>query len=254
MKKITKENAGLEEQLRDFMDRLDHEAVGTLFDSLETLQFWIKDAEGRYLRANRAFLLNYSLAGEEELIGLTDRDLSPPWLADTFREDDRRVLGGESILNRIELVGGVDMNARWSSTTKIPVRDFSGRIAATAGTTRALPRLDAPDFPVPGLAPVLAALQREPGKQWTNPQLAKLAGTSISAFERSFRKHLRISPMRFLRELRLARVADSLLKTRNPIAEIALDLGFSDQSHLSRDFRKKFKATPGQWRRKHGGK
>jgi hypothetical protein len=41
---------------------LRHEEIESLFDYLDETQFWIKDEHARYLRVNRAFHLNYSLA------------------------------------------------------------------------------------------------------------------------------------------------------------------------------------------------
>jgi hypothetical protein len=45
--------------------------IESLFDFLEETQFWIKDENARYLRVNRAFHLNYSLARPEDVVGLT---------------------------------------------------------------------------------------------------------------------------------------------------------------------------------------
>ena len=228
-----------------------HEDVESLFDFIDDTQFWIKDAEGCYLRVNRAFQLNYSLATVEEALGQTDFDLSPPWLAESFRIDDDWVLQGKRVVNRIELVGGFDLSARWFRTSKVPVRDQGGRIVATAGITRALPGLKALDFPVPELAPALAALQLNPEAVWTNADLADLVSMSVSAFERCFRRHLQTSPRQFLKRMRLGRTAASLIQTGKPISEIAIECGFSDQAHLSREFKRVFKVTPSFWRARH---
>src|SRR5438105_4205177 len=89
-------------------------AVCELFSHIQDLQFWIKDRQGRYVRVNRGFLLNYSLERPEQVLGKTDYDLSPIHLADQYRLDDARVLRGETILGRIELVGRFDHTAVWS--------------------------------------------------------------------------------------------------------------------------------------------
>lgn len=231
--------------------QLNHREVEALFDHMENTQFWIKDAECRYLKINRAFQLNYSLARREDVLGLTDLDLSPPWLAEGFLKDDLRVFAGERIVNRIELVGGFDHAARWNRTTKIPVTNKAGRIGATAGITQPLPGVQSPGFPVPELAPALQALQKDPSSAWSNGKLAKMSGLSVSAFERQFRKHLQTSPMKFLKRLRLARAAAALIQTGESVSEIAAECGFSDQAHLSREFRKLFDVTPTEWRERH---
>jgi len=235
----------------DPLSDLCHEEIESLFDCLEKTQFWIKDKSGIYRKVNRTFQLNYSLSSPEVAIGLSDFDLSPPWLAEAFVADDHRVLAGERIINRIELVAGFDHAARWNRTTKIPVRNRNGDIAATAGITESLPGLKAADFPVPELAPALAAMQRTPSESWTNSRLADLAKMSVSAFERNFRKHLQHSPMQFLKRLRLARAAALLVQTNRSISDISLECGFSDQAHLSREFKNLFRSTPSLWRKQH---
>jgi len=233
------------------LSRLRHAEIETLLDLLDDTQFWIKDADGRYLHVNRAFQLNYSLASADDAVGRTDFDLSPPWLADAFREDDERVLRGERIIHRIELVGGHEGVARWYRTSKIPVHDTRGRVAATAGITQPRPDVETPRFPVPELAPALSAMQRDAAAAWTNTALAELAGLSVSAFERSFRRHLHTTPMRFLKRMRLARAAAALNQTRRAVSEIAMACGFSDQAHLAREFKRMFRDTPTAWRARH---
>src|SRR5262245_15913819 len=74
--------------------------MAALFDCVDDVVVWIKDRVGRYCWVNRAFLINYSLddrrdrAGPDlrDVIGKTDYDLSPAFLADQFRLDDEYVL------------------------------------------------------------------------------------------------------------------------------------------------------------------
>jgi hypothetical protein len=111
----------------------------TLFDCVEDVLVWIKDRDGRYCWVNRAFLINYAMdrsrsetrAGSEGVLGKTDYDLSPAFLADQFRLDDEQVLTGKRIVNRIELVGQPEGLTVWSVTNKIPILTFE----PTGGTS-----------------------------------------------------------------------------------------------------------------------
>jgi AraC-like DNA-binding protein len=47
-----------------------------------------------------------------------------------------------------------------------------------------------------------------------------------------------------MRRLQRAR---RMIADGEPLAEIAADAGFSDQSHFSRHFKKAFGVTPGRW-------
>lgn len=242
-----------ENEITKLLSDLDLTESLLLLDCLQEVQFWIKDALGRYLRVNRTFQLDYSLGTVSEAIGKTDYDLSPPWIAEAFRADDALVLGGQRIVNRIELISGYDRVLRWYQTNKLPLKNHQGDFVATAGLATLLPDLQGPSFPLPQLAPALEVMQSETRTALTNAELASLVGLSVSAFERQFRLHLHTSPMQFHRRLRLARVAAALIQSPNTIAEIAHRFGFSDQAHLSRQFKEMYGSTPSSWREKHGG-
>ena len=77
------------------LSELDLTETLLLLDCLRGVQFWIKDANGRYLRVNQTFQLDYSLTSMAEANGKTDHDLSPPWIAEAFRADDSLVLRGQ---------------------------------------------------------------------------------------------------------------------------------------------------------------
>src|SRR3954471_9083309 len=87
-----------------------------LFDCVEGVLVWVKDRDGRYQWVNRAFLINFAMehhhgsesVGPRDVIGKTDYDLSPAFLADQFRLDDEHVLAGNRVVDRIELVGQPD--------------------------------------------------------------------------------------------------------------------------------------------------
>jgi AraC family transcriptional regulator len=57
------------------------------------------------------------------------------------------------------------------------------------------------------------------------------------------------SPGELLRDYRVQRAASLLSRTTKPIGEIALSCGYSDQSQLTRSFRRAFGATPAAFRR-----
>lgn len=64
---------------------------------------------------------------------------------------------------------------------------------------------------------------------------------------RHFRAAYGVSPYRFLLLRRLDR-ARALIRAGQPLVEVALRLGFADQSHLTRHFRRAYGLAPGDWR------
>jgi AraC family transcriptional regulator len=66
---------------------------------------------------------------------------------------------------------------------------------------------------------------------------------------RVFRQHFRCSPGEYLRQCRMERVTQLLARKSLPLAEIALQAGFSDQSQLTHAFKRFAGLTPGAFRR-----
>jgi AraC-like DNA-binding protein len=234
--------------------------LATLFDCIEDVQVWVKDRAGRYQWVNRAFLINYSLdashgykdAEPTDILGKTDYDLSPAFLADQFRLDDEYVLTGKRIVNRVELVGQPDGRTVWNVTNKIPMVDESGSIIGTAGITR---KLDAPGKKTHSGAEfgsVLEFMRDHYSGPITNRQLARVAHMSVRTFERRFHGGFHLTPQHYLRRLRLQMASRALVYTGQALADVASVCGFADQSHFTRVFRRHFGRTPREYREHYG--
>jgi AraC-like DNA-binding protein len=81
----------------------------------------------------------------------------------------------------------------------------------------------------------------------TNDALAQVAKLSPSHFARAFKDSQGVAPHRYILECRVKRTQE-LLATDLPLSEIAIEVGFSDQSHLTRWFRELVGVTPGNYR------
>jgi AraC-like DNA-binding protein len=77
-------------------------------------------------------------------------------------------------------------------------------------------------------------------------ELANLAGLSPFYLLRAFRKEMGLPPHEFLTQVRVAR-AMKLLARGLPIAQVALETGFVDQSHLTKRFKRIVGVTPKQF-------
>ncbi len=230
--------------------------LAELFDCVEDVVVWVKDRDGRYCWVNRAFLINYSLddqsdrtkADKPDVIGKTDYDFSPAFLADQFRLDDEHVLSGKRIVDRIELVGQPDGQAVWSITNKIPLLDGQGAVVGTAGITRKMAAPDQAIVPGSEFGPVLAYMRDNYQATITNARLARLAHMSVRAFERKFQGDFHLTPQKYLRKLRMRMAARALVSSGLSLVEVAIGCGFADQSHFTREFRRHFGRTPRGYR------
>ena len=82
------------------------------------------------------------------------------------------------------------------------------------------------------------------------PELTMAAGMSNRQFQRLFSRELGQSPARFYLELRLKHARMLLQRSTGSILDVALECGFSDPSHFTRQYRQLFGETPGQARRR----
>jgi AraC family transcriptional regulator len=80
-------------------------------------------------------------------------------------------------------------------------------------------------------------------------KLSVACGLSESHFARAFKKTTGMSTRQWLQEQRIAVAKNLLAEAEQEIAQIALDLGYSDQSHFTRVFSKMVGVSPGAWRR-----
>jgi AraC-like DNA-binding protein len=86
-------------------------------------------------------------------------------------------------------------------------------------------------------------------RPWSLAQLAAMAQLSRFHFLRVFKTQIGESPAQYVVAARLRAAAGRLLATREPIASIALDVGFNDLSHFNATFRATFGTPPSTFRR-----
>jgi AraC-like DNA-binding protein len=78
--------------------------------------------------------------------------------------------------------------------------------------------------------------------------LAEVAGLSRYHLSRIFRKAVGVSPYAYFEQIRVAR-AREMLHDGLPVAVAAFGVGYADQSHFTRHFKRRFAVTPGQYAR-----
>lgn len=99
-----------------------------------------------------------------------------------------------------------------------------------------------------GLLRAMDYIHANPAKPIGCPEIAFLAGLSVSQCARQFRRMTGVAPHRYLLRVRVAHVQVLLLESDKDLALIAMDAGFADQSHMTRVFRRLTGTTPGAFR------
>ena len=104
--------------------------VEELIDRSPILAF-AKDAQGRYLYVNRAWLELCKLR-RDDVLGRTDHELFDAETADGFVRNDRRVLEAGATID-VEETMAVDGRVVVGHSTKFPLRDDRGRTCGIGG-------------------------------------------------------------------------------------------------------------------------
>jgi AraC family transcriptional regulator len=98
------------------------------------------------------------------------------------------------------------------------------------------------------LGKVIDYIELELGGEITVDELAGVSGFSPGYFVGAFKRALGKTPHQYLTERRIARACELLQDPHRAIIDVAMDVGFSSQSHLTSVFRKFMKTTPAAYR------
>jgi AraC-like DNA-binding protein len=222
-----------------------------LFEAVPGAYFFIKDTESRFMGGSDSFARTLGEESIQALLGKTDYDFSPDFLADAFLADDRQVMeSGEPVLNRIELVPTQDGSLDWLSTTKIPLYSREGDIIGLAGVTRRIRDSDAVYAEHPEMHRIVDYVREHYREKISVGDMARCGGISVSSQERLFRKTFGLTPRMYVRKTRLNAACKLLREGEASLADIAVQCGFNDQNSMTRAFRLELKITPLRYRRR----
>ena len=102
------------------------------------------------------------------------------------------------------------------------------------------------------LQAVLNFIRNNLASDVTVATLARIAGINVSYFRRIFLEATGMAPHAYVFAARLEQARKLLIQSELPIAQIATDCGFSNQSHLTSRFRAAHAVTPAQFRKMAG--
>ena len=192
------------------------------------------------------------------LLEADHRPESPALVMRTDNRSDKRALAPtqstQSMLGAIELL---DCAERALSTSRNDARRYIDRAAEILKTACDQPVAAKRDMPPPARLP-LAPWQLSRVTRFIESNLddaikikglAAIARLSPSYFCRAFKHSLGVSPYAYVVRRRVECAREMLTGSERPLAEIALNCGFTDQSHLTRMFKRSVGVSPGAWRR-----
>lgn len=220
-----------------------------LFDHMSDTSFFIKDLEGRYLSVNDGVIERVGLPSKSQALGKTAYELYPAHMAERYeRQDERVIRTGQSVIDNLDMTVYPDGSAGWALTQKIPLRDRSGKIIALATYSRDLVEPSKAGLIDAAFADTIDFIQTHYQEHLWVEDLANQAGLSLTQFDRRMKRIFGISALQFIIKTRIDAVSHALAHSDKPIADIAQEAGFCDQSALSRQFKLVTGLNPRQYR------
>lgn len=117
---------------------LEHESalLSTLLTSIPDA-IYFKDEASRFLRISESMARRFGLKNAEEAVGRTDFDFFESQHASRTREDELRIMRTEEpMIGKLEQERAEKSDESWVSTTKLPLKNNSGKIIGTVGLSR----------------------------------------------------------------------------------------------------------------------
>lgn len=194
-------------------------------------------------------------------------------IAITHRAGRRKIMAARWVHLRYSLFGQVDLFSRYeiprilslglsrelgeligAALLKSSESGIESWIAKQEIALRILRKIDE-SFPVRAFSPELQRFGQvfaHIRENWQSPlqvrQLAKIAGLSTAQFHVLFKKAMGVSPMAYVRQIRLEAASRQLAGTPDSIAQIAESNGFADAFHFSHCFKAHFGLAPRNYR------
>lgn len=98
---------------------------------------YFKDTRSRFLMISRAMSKKFGLNDPQEAVGKTDSDFFTSTHAQQALRDEQQIMrSGQPMKDMEESETWYDGRTTWASTTKMPLRNQSGRIVGTFGISR----------------------------------------------------------------------------------------------------------------------
>lgn len=223
-----------------------------LMDLLPDVAFYVKDRNSRFVMMNRRNCEICRVASELEAIGKTDYDFFPKDRADLYVSRDRRIMRtGIPTINVVSPAPEEEGSDRLVIGSKLPLRDRQGRIIGVTGIHRAVDGMRAAPKSYGPFSRAIQHIHEHYAEPTDTKKIAAMVGMSPRQFNRRFQRFFRTTLCQYLMRVRINAACRLLTETDHSVTDIAIEVGFFDQSHFSRTFIRLMGDSPLKYRKRH---
>ncbi|MBR0057443.1 MAG: helix-turn-helix domain-containing protein [Kiritimatiellae bacterium] len=219
-----------------------------MIDTIPGACSYVKDADGRFVAANRRNCEICHVKDEESIVGLTSADIFPAPLARAYLALDRRVReSGEPVVAATDSPTG-DYSTDRLVKSVYPVLAEDGACIGTMCVFVQTPSREQVPAWHGRIRALTAWIAENPGEEMTLEGLARRAKMTPRQLRDAFRGILGTSVTAFIAKQRLAAARRLLETTGKSVSDIAQECGYFDHSHFSKAFRAAYGKSPTAWR------
>jgi AraC-like DNA-binding protein len=245
-------SGGLARLRANFFARIDSAQLLQALDHLPGVLYFVKDAKSRLMAVSHGSITRLGFKTEGDMIGLTDRDLVVPELANKYLSDDEWVLRhGRPRRNILEMWFNEQGVRDWIITDKYPLRDARGNVVGLLGTIQTLQGRRGMFAHLGPVGKAADYIRDHLGESIRVSAIARHVGFSERQLERLFRRAFGMTIQQFVIQSRIHAAAYELTHSGRTISEIAMIFGFSDQSAFTNQFRDITGMTPRVYRERY---
>lgn len=224
----------------------------SMFDDIPEVECFVKDVQGRRIKVSEGIWRRLGFASALEMIGKKDHDLFPAYIADQYVRSDQKIVSSRRpLVGELEIWVNEQGVLDWFIVSKYPIFGAHGAVVGIMGTLRSAQASKGPFTPNSALGKVMEYVRENFDRALSLPELAKVARLSERQLRRRFRQELGLGLAEFIIKTRIQIASARLSRGGDPLAKIAMDVGFCDQSAFTRAFRKQLGVAPGQYRRRY---
>jgi AraC-like DNA-binding protein len=153
------------------------------------------------------------------------------FMGSVVEESNRKRPGGEAVLERMSEMLFVEVLRRYLDA--LPA-DQTGWLAGMRD---------------PAVGRALSLMHQRPAEAWTLERLGDAAAISRSSLHERFVHFIGQPPMQYLTRWRMQLAAGRLRDTDAKVIDVALEVGYENETAFARAFRRAVGESPGAWRR-----
>ncbi|MAS96542.1 MAG: hypothetical protein CMO55_25415 [Verrucomicrobiales bacterium] len=253
-------NASKQVDAEDFISQIPNlNHVLEVLSLMDDVSIFLKDSRSRYMFGTPCFREKLGADDSSNFILSRDYDFYAPLQAESHIREEKEVRERRKAIHahprwHLLLRAGVE----WVRVSKFAVNDEAGAVVGVCGLVRTICRFSENAAILANcgqderLDRAIHWMFQNTDRELENEHIAEEVHVSTRQLGRLFQKEFNTTPQRFLSTIKLDNACRRLRQGVVPIVEIALDLGFGDQSSFTAWFRKSTGLTPRSYRECNG--